>query len=326
MNLLVTGGAGFIGSHFIRHILNKYSDHTVVNLDALTYAGSKSRLRDLENFSNYHFIYGDIKDGMLVEKILGNYEITHIVNSAAETHVDRSIVQPKTFVETNVLGTQVLLDAAREFRIEKFVQISTDEVYGSLERSKEYFTEETLLQPNSPYSASKAGADMFVRSYNKTYGVNANIIRSSNNYGAYQFPEKLIPLMIINAIKEIKLPVYGDGKNMRDWLHVKDHCQAIDMVLHNGKSGEIYNVSGKNEKMNNEIIQLIIHELGISRDLINYVKDRPGHDRRYAVDSTLIEEMLNWKPKVEFDHGIIDTIKWYVNNKDWWEPLKSQCI
>lgn len=323
MNLLVTGGAGFIGSHFIRYVFNKYPNYTIVNLDALTYAGKLDRLSDSADLKGYHFIYGNIKDEQLVDQIIKNYEISHIVNFAAETHVDRSINDPREFVQTSVLGTQVLLDSARKYRFEKFIQISTDEVYGSLEDAEDLFTEDSALKPNNPYSSSKAAADLLVLSYYKTFNIDVAVVRSSNNYGAFQFPEKLIPLMITNAIKGIELPVYGDGENIRDWLHVLDNCRAIDLVLHKGKSGEIYNVGGNNERTNNEIVRLIIEKLNASKTKIKYVKDRPGHDWRYSMDSSKISTELGWKPEFELDKGIMKTIEWYQNNENWWESLKN---
>ena len=293
--VLITGGAGFIGSNFVKYMLEKYPDYEIVNLDALTYCGN------LENI---------VKD------------TDYIVHFAAESHVDRSIEDPQIFIKTNIIGTQVLLDAAKKHNIKKFLQVSTDEVYGSLGKEG-YFTEESPLQANSPYSASKAGADLMVRAYGETFGLPINITRCSNNYGPYQFPEKLIPLMISNALEDKELPVYGDGKNIRDWLHVYDHCTAIDLVLHKGKLGEVYNIGGHNEKENIEIVKLILKELGKSESLIKFVKDRLGHDRRYAIDSTKITEELGWKPKYTFETGIIETINWYLNNQDWMEKVKS---
>ena len=255
--------------------------------------------------------------------LIQTYDITHIVNFAAESHVDRSIINPEVFVETNVLGTLNLLNVAKELNIEKFLQVSTDEVYGSL-GADGYFTEETPLAPNSPYSASKASADMLVHSYYETFGMNVNITRCSNNYGPYHFPEKLIPLMITSAMDGKPLPIYGDGLNVRDWLHVKDHCQAIDLVLRKGKKGEVYNVGGHNERTNNEIVDIIVDYLGVSRDLITYVDDRLGHDHRYAIDPTKLETELGWQPEYTFDTGIVETIEWYLNREDWWRPLKER--
>jgi dTDP-glucose 4,6-dehydratase len=318
--ILVTGGAGFIGSNFVRYMLDKYRDCEIVNLDALTYCGNLENLSGLENNSNYTFIKGDITDKDLVFKITSDTD--YIVNFAAESHVDRSIEDPEIFIKSNVLGTQVLLDAAKEYSVEKYLQISTDEVYGSLGETG-YFREDTSLAPNSPYSASKASADLMVRAYNKTFDLPVNITRCSNNYGPYQFPEKLIPLMISNALEDKQLPVYGDGMNVRDWLHVHDHCTAIDLVLHRGKVGEIYNIGGNNEKKNIEIVKLILQNLNKPESLIKFVKDRLGHDRRYAIDSTKIKEELNWKPKYTFETGIAETIKWYLDHRKWWERIKS---
>lgn len=318
--ILITGGAGFIGSNFVRYMLDKYENYEIVNLDALTYCGNLENLSGIEDNPNYTFIKGDITDKELIFEITAN--IDYIINFAAESHVDRSIEDPEIFIKSNILGTQVLLDAAKEYDINKYLQISTDEVYGSLGKTG-YFGENTSLAPNSPYSASKAGADLMVRAYNKTFDLPVNITRCSNNYGPYQFPEKLIPLMISNALEDKSLPVYGDGLNVRDWLHVYDHCTAIDLVLHKGKIGEVYNIGGNNEKKNIEIVKLILENLGKSESLIEYVKDRPGHDRRYAIDSTKIQEKLGWKPKYTFETGIAETIKWYLENKEWWKRIKS---
>ncbi|MGG3738369.1 dTDP-glucose 4,6-dehydratase [Aeribacillus pallidus] len=322
MNLLVTGGAGFIGSNFVRYMLNKYPQYKIVNYDLLTYAGNLENLKDIQENPQYVFVKGDIRNYQLVDYIIKSHHIDVIVNFAAESHVDRSISDPSVFVKTNVLGTQVLLDVAKANNIQKYVQISTDEVYGSLGDTG-YFTEETPLAPNSPYSASKASADLLVRAYHETYGLNVNITRCSNNYGPYHFPEKLIPLMITNALEGKDLPIYGDGQNIRDWLHVKDHCAAIDLVIHKGKSGEVYNIGGHNERTNNEIVHLIVEKLGVSKSLIKYVADRPGHDRRYAIDPTKIMTELGWKPQYTFDKGIEETIQWYINNPDWWKRIKS---
>lgn len=323
MNILVTGGAGFIGSNFVRYMLESHPDDVIVNLDLLTYAGNIDNLDDLKDNPNYHFVQGNITNKELVRQITKQYNITHFVNFAAESHVDRSILNPEVFVETNIQGTLALLNVAKEMDIKKYLQVSTDEVYGSLGETG-YFTEDTALAPNSPYSSSKAGADLLVRSYFETYGMNVNITRCSNNYGPYHFPEKLIPLMITNAMDGKNLPVYGDGKNIRDWLHVKDHCQAIDLVLRKGRSGEVYNVGGHNERTNNEIVDLIIEKLGVSKDLKVYVDDRLGHDRRYAIDPTKLEAELGWKPQYTFDSGILETINWYQENEDWWRPLKER--
>jgi dTDP-glucose 4,6-dehydratase len=322
MNLLVTGGAGFIGSNFVRYMLEKYPNYKVVNYDLLTYAGNLENLKDVENHPNYTFVKGDINNRELVDYLVKTHEIDVIVNFAAESHVDRSITDPDIFVKTNVLGTQALLDVAKINNIKKYVQISTDEVYGTLGETG-YFTEETPLAPNSPYSASKAGGDMLVRAYHETYGLNVNITRCSNNYGPYHFPEKLIPLMITNALEGKELPIYGDGQNIRDWLHVKDHCAAIDLVIHKGRPGEVYNIGGHNERTNNEIVHLIVEKLGVSKDLIKYVADRPGHDRRYAIDPTKIMTELGWKPQYTFEKGIAETIQWYIDNQEWWKNIKS---
>ncbi|KAF6512388.1 dTDP-glucose 46-dehydratase [Geobacillus stearothermophilus] len=322
MNLLVTGGAGFIGSNFVRYMLEKYPNYKVVNYDLLTYAGNLENLKDVENHPNYTFVKGDINNRELVDYLVKTHEIDVIVNFAAESHVDRSITDPDIFVKTNVLGTQALLDVAKANHIKKYVQISTDEVYGTLGETG-YFTEKTPLAPNSPYSASKAGGDLLVRAYHETYGLNVNITRCSNNYGPYHFPEKLIPLMITNALEGKELPIYGDGQNIRDWLHVKDHCAAIDLVIHKGRPGEVYNIGGHNERTNNEIVHLIVEKLGVSKDLIKYVADRPGHDRRYAIDPTKIMTELGWKPQYTFETGIVETIQWYIDNQEWWKNIKS---
>lgn len=322
MNILVTGGAGFIGSNFVHHILGKYPKYKVINYDLLTYAGNLENLKDVEKNPNYVFVKGDINNRALVDYLVKTHKVNVIVNFAAESHVDRSITDPGIFVRSNVLGTQALLDVAKENHIDKYVQISTDEVYGSLGDTG-YFTEDTPLSPNSPYSASKAGADMLVLAYAETFGMNVNITRCSNNYGPYHFPEKLIPLMVTNALEGKELPIYGDGKNVRDWLHVKDHCAAIDLVVHKGKQGEVYNVGGHNERTNNEIVHLIVENLGASKSLIKYVEDRLGHDRRYAIDPTKITSELGWKPEYTFDTGIAETIQWYIDYPEWWKSIKS---
>ena len=309
---------GDVNTAFIYATLT--SGNEIINLDALTYCGNLENLEDIEDNPNYTFVKGDIQDAELVDSIVK--DVDYIVHFAAESHVDRSIEDPQIFIKTNIIGTQVLLDAAKKHGIKKYLQVSTDEVYGSLGKEG-YFTEETPLQANSPYSASKAGADLMVRAYGETFGLPINITRCSNNYGPYQFPEKLIPLMISNALEDKELPVYGDGKNIRDWLHVYDHCTAIDLVLHKGKLGEVYNIGGHNEKENIEIVKLILKELGKSESLIKFVKDRLGHDRRYAIDSTKITEELGWKPKYTFETGIIETINWYLDNQDWMEKVKS---
>lgn len=321
MKLLVTGGAGFIGSNFIMHMLNKYPNYQLINIDSLTYAGNLGNLSAVEENGNYTFVKADITDAQAIDKIF-EMGINVVINFAAESHVDRSIIQPDIFVNTNVLGTQVLLEAARKHNVSKYIQVSTDEVYGSLGDSG-LFTEETPLTPNSPYSASKAGGDLLVRAYHETFGLPVNITRCSNNYGPYQFPEKLIPLMIMNALEDKELPLYGDGLNIRDWLHVEDHCNAIDLVLHKGVIGEVYNIGGNNERTNVQIVHAILKQLGKSDELIRYVKDRPGHDRRYGIDATKIREELGWVPKYTFETGIAQTIEWYLENQQWWKKIKS---
>lgn len=323
MNILVTGGAGFIGSNFVHYMLKKHPDYKIINLDLLTYAGNIHNLDDVINNPNHLFVQGNITNKELVRHLVKDHDITHFVNFAAESHVDRSILNPEIFVETNIQGTLALLNVAKEMNIEKYLQVSTDEVYGSL-GAEGYFTEETPLAPNSPYSASKTGADLLVRAYYETYGMNVNITRCSNNYGPYHFPEKLIPLMITNGMDGKDLPLYGDGLNIRDWLHVQDHCQAIDLVLHKGRKGEVYNVGGHNERTNNQIVDIVVDRLGLSRELITYVDDRLGHDKRYAIDPNKLETELGWKPKYTFDSGIIETIEWYQKNESWWRPLKER--
>ena len=336
-NVLVTGGAGFIGSNFIQYILENRQDiKLLVNLDLLTYAGNLENLRAVEHNPRYCFIQGDIRNRSLVEELFQKYNFDTVVHFAAESHVDRSILEPEIFLTTNVVGTQTLLDAAknhwkldpkdkysRDYRPEvKFLQISTDEVYGALGKTG-MFTETTPLSPNSPYSASKASADLIVRAYHETYGLPVNITRCSNNYGPYQFPEKLIPLMINNALEDKPLPVYGDGMQIRDWLHVKDHCSAISEVLKKGRIGEIYNVGGNNERTNLEIVRLVLQTLGKPESLISYVQDRPGHDRRYAIDNTKITSQLGWSPAYTFEQGMIETIQWYLGNLDWTMRITS---
>jgi len=314
--LLVTGGAGFIGSNFVRMVLSEHPDCFIVNLDKLTYAGNLENLAGFLDNPNHKFIKGDICDGALIEKIVEQYRIDTIINFAAESHVDRSISEPKIFIETNVTGTLTLLEVARDKKLERFIQISTDEVYGAL-GPKGKFTEETPLSPNSPYSASKAAADQLVAAFGHTWGVKYNITRCSNNYGPYQFPEKLIPLMTNNALDDKELPVYGDGLYVRDWLYVYDHCTAIWQVLQKAPPGEIYNIGGCNEKTNLEVIDLILKRLGKQESLIKHVTDRPGHDRRYAIDASKIISDLNWRPSVSFEQGIEKTIDWYVQNQKW---------
>lgn len=319
MKILVTGGAGFIGSNFIRYMLNRYSTYSIINLDLLTYAGNLENLEGLDS-QRYRFVQGSINDRTLIARVMN--EVDAVVHFAAESHVDRSIANPGVFVETNVLGTQTLLEAAKASSIQKFVHVSTDEVYGTL-GEEGLFTEQTPLAPNSPYSASKAGSDMLVRAYYETYGLPVNITRCSNNYGPYQFPEKLIPLMIHHALEDKELPVYGDGLNVRDWLHVEDHCSGIDLVLHSGREGEVYNIGGNNERRNIDIVRRILSDLGKPEKLIRFVEDRLGHDRRYAIDAEKIRSELGWKPKYDFETGIRETIEWYVQKRGWWERILS---
>jgi dTDP-glucose 4,6-dehydratase len=321
MKILITGGAGFIGSNFVLYMLKQHPDYQIVNVDALTYAGNLENLQSVENHPNYTFVQADITDAESMDELIG-HGVDIVVNFAAESHVDRSILEPDVFVKTNVLGTQVLLDAAKRHNIRKYVQVSTDEVYGSLGETG-LFKEETPLAPNSPYSASKAGGDLLVRAYHETFGLPVNITRCSNNYGPYQFPEKLIPLMIARALADGALPVYGDGLNIRDWLYVEDHCSAIDLVIHEGKPGEVYNIGGNNERTNVQIVKTILQELGKPESLITYVQDRLGHDRRYGIDPTKIMTQLGWKPKHTFETGIRETICWYLDNQDWWTRIQS---
>jgi dTDP-glucose 4,6-dehydratase len=320
MRLLVTGGAGFIGSNFIRYMLGRH-DYQLINLDKLTYAGNLENLDDIKNNPHYTFLQGDIADEECIQHIF-TQNINVVVNFAAESHVDRSIEDSGVFIQTNIEGTRVLLEAARRYGVERFIQISTDEVYGSLETDG-YFTEESQLSPSSPYSASKAAADLLALAYHRTYGLPVIITRCSNNYGPYQFPEKLIPLMITNALEGNPLPVYGDGLNVRDWLHVWDHCVALDLVIHQGKPGQAYNIGGNNERKNIEIVHRILKELGKPESLITFVKDRPGHDRRYAIDATKVKKELNWLPTYTFEKGLQETVNWYCNNRKWWQKIKS---
>ncbi|MER1956098.1 MAG: dTDP-glucose 4,6-dehydratase [Solibacillus sp.] len=324
--LLVTGGAGFIGGNFIHYVLEKYPHYKLYNLDALTYAGDLTKHSAIESLENYHFIKADITNEHEMMHLFENERFDFVVHFAAESHVDRSIIDPSIFVQTNVLGTQVLLEAARRVGITKFVHVSTDEVYGELDLDPTtFFTEETPLQPNSPYSASKASSDFLVQAYHHTYGIPMNITRCSNNYGPYHFPEKLIPLTISRVLNDEKVPVYGDGQNIRDWLHVMDHCAAIDVVLHEGVDGEVYNIGGHNERTNLQVVKTIIQALGKSEQLIEFVEDRLGHDKRYAIDPSKIEQ-LGWKPKFTFDSGINQTIKWYMDNKAWLEQVNHRRI
>ena len=320
--ILVTGGAGFIGSNFINHILTTRDDYEIVNLDKLTYAGNLENLKPSEGKKNYHFIKGDITNNELADYLFKKYSIKYVINFAAESHVDRSILGSEVFYRTNVIGTTVLLEASRRYEDEKFLQISTDEVYGSLGATG-LFTEQTPLSPNSPYSSSKAAADMAALAFYHTYGLPVVITRCSNNYGPLQFPEKLIPLITINALNDKRLPVYGDGLNVRDWIYVIDHNKAADLVFESGKPGEVYNIGASREMTNIEIIKLILKKLGKSEDLIEYVKDRLGHDRRYAINSSKIQNDLGWKPTFEFEQAISDTIDWYLQNKNWWERIIS---
>jgi len=324
MRLLVTGGCGFIGSNFIRFFLDKYTDASVINVDKLTYAGNLQNLSDLSESPRYHFIRGDIADASRMEEVIRE-GVDAIVNFAAESHVDRSIEDPSAFMKTNIFGTFVLLEAVRKsFAVPKirFLHISTDEVYGSLGETGT-FTEETSLAPNSPYSASKGAADMMVRSYYHTYGLSVLITRCSNNYGPYQFPEKLIPLMVSNAMEDQELPIYGDGMYIRDWIYVEDHCRALDRVLRQGRDGEVYNVGGGSERTNLYVAKSILDRLGKPHSLIRYVADRPGHDRRYAIDFSKIERELGWKPTVSFEEGIDRTIEWYQIHREWWTKIKT---
>lgn len=334
--ILVTGGAGFIGSNFIAYLLRQHPADTIVNFDVLTYAGNLENLKGVEDNPRYSFVKGDIRDRALVHSLFDEHHFTHVVNFAAESHVDRSIVDPELFLTTNIIGTEILLDEAKnswklhpddkynkEYRQGvRFHQVSTDEVYGALGKEG-LFTETMPLLPNSPYSASKASADLIVRAYHETYGLPVTISRCSNNYGPFQFPEKLIPLIINNCLKDRSLPVYGDGMQIRDWLHVIDHCSAIDTILDKGTIGEIYNIGGNNEKANIDIVKLIIKTVGKSEELITYVKDRPGHDRRYAIDNTKITSQLGWKPSYTFEQGMKETIQWYLDNQQWIERVVS---
>ena len=323
-SILITGGAGFIGSNFVRMVLAEHDDYIVVNLDKLTYAGNLENLADYINHSNHKFVKGDICDGELLEKLIEENKIEAIINFAAESHVDRSIDEPKVFIETNVTGTLTLLEAARDEGVKRFVQVSTDEVYGALSLdSNNKFTEQTPVSPNSPYSASKAAADHLAKAFAHTWGLDCIISRCSNNYGEYQFPEKMIPLMINNALNDKELPIYGDGLYVRDWLYVYDHCTAIWKILTEGKGGEVYNIGGCNEKSNMEVVRIILERLGKPESLIRHVKDRPGHDRRYAIDASKIIGQLGWKPSVTFEEGIVKTIDWYISHKDWLQNVAS---
>lgn len=323
-NILVTGGAGFIGSNFIYYMQRKHPDCRLVCIDALTYAGNLYTLDEARK-GNFRFVLGDITDRKAVFALCEEEKFDAIVNFAAESHVDRSIENPEVFLKTNILGTQVLLDACNKYKIPRYHQVSTDEVYGDLplDRLDLFFTEATPIHTSSPYSASKASADLLVMAYHRTFGTPATISRCSNNYGPYQFPEKLIPLMIAKALSDENLPVYGEGLNVRDWLYVDDHCKAIDMILENGRIGEIYNIGGHNEKANIDVVRTILKAVGKDESLITYVKDRPGHDMRYAIDPTKIHNELGWEPETLFNEGIQKTIDWYLNNREWWQKILS---
>lgn len=323
MKIIVTGGAGFIGGNFVHYMLNKYNDYKIICLDALTYAGNMETLEPVKDNPNFKFYKADIADRKAVYEIFEKEKPDIIVNFAAESHVDRSIDNPGIFLQTNVIGTGVLMDACRKYGITRYHQVSTDEVYGDLplDRPDLFFTETTPLHTSSPYSASKASADLLVQAYHRTFKLPVTISRCSNNYGPYHFPEKLIPLMIANALADKELPVYGKGENVRDWLYVEDHCSAIDLIIHKGRVGEVYNIGGHNEKTNLEVVKIILKELGKSEDLIRYVTDRPGHDMRYAIDPTKIHNELGWLPETKFEDGIKKTIKWYLDNKEWWQHI-----
>lgn len=325
MKVLVTGGAGFIGGNFVHHMVNKYPDYQIVNLDLLTYAGNLETLKPVEDKPNYKFVKGDIADEAFIMDLFEKEKFDVVVNFAAESHVDRSIEDPGIFVQTNVMGTRVLLDASRKFGVKRYHQVSTDEVYGDLplDRPDLFFTENTPIHTSSPYSASKASADLFVLAYHRTFGTPVTVSRCSNNYGPYHFPEKLIPLMIANALNDKPLPVYGTGENVRDWLYVEDHCRAIDLIIHKGRVGEVYNVGGHNEMKNIDIVKIICKELGKPESLITFVGDRKGHDMRYAIDPTKIHNELGWLPETKFADGIKKTIQWYLDNKEWWETIIS---
>ena len=323
MTIIVTGGAGFIGSNFVFHMLQAHPDYRIVCLDKLTYAGNLSTLEPVLKQDNFRFVKADICDRQAVDKLFQEEKPDIVVNFAAESHVDRSIENPGIFLETNIMGTAVLMDACRKYGIRRYHQVSTDEVYGDLplDRPDLFFTEETPLHTSSPYSSSKASADLLVMAYYRTYGLPVTISRCSNNYGPYHFPEKLIPLMIANALADKPLPVYGNGENVRDWLYVEDHCRAIDLIIHNGKVGEVYNVGGHNEKRNIDIVRIICQELGKPESLIVHVEDRKGHDRRYAIDPAKIHRELGWLPETKFEDGIKKTIKWYLEHKKWWQDI-----
>ena len=320
--LLITGGAGFIGSNFIHYIARKYPEYRIINLDKLTYAGNLENLRDIENNPNYNFIKGDIADRKIIDEIFKSRNIDAIINFAAESHVDRSIEDPGVFIKTDIYGTYVLLEAARKYNSKIFLQISTDEVYGSIEDGS--FKEDDPLKPNSPYSASKAGAEMIARSFYKTYKTPVIITRTSNNFGPYQYPEKLIPLFVTNLVDDIKVPLYGDGMNVRDWIYVEDNCAALDLILHKGEVGEVYNIGAGNEKPNIWITKKIIEILGKSEDMIEPVTDRLGHDRRYSVDCSKIKKEFGWNARYDFEEALKKTVNWYAANEKWWRPLKEK--
>ena len=323
MKILVTGGAGFIGGNFVYYMLKKHPQYQIVCLDALTYAGNLETLEDAMKNPNFKFVKGDITDREAVFSLFEAEQFDVVVNFAAESHVDRSIENPEVFLKTNILGTQVLMDASLKYNVGRYHQVSTDEVYGDLplDRPDLFFTEDTPIHTSSPYSASKASADLLVQAYHRTFGLPATISRCSNNYGPYHFPEKLIPLMIANALNDKALPVYGEGLNVRDWLYVEDHCSAIDLIIHNGRVGEVYNIGGHNEKANIEVVKTILKELDKPESLITYVTDRKGHDMRYAIDPTKIHNELGWLPATKFEEGIKRTIKWYLDNTQWWEKI-----
>ena len=325
MTIIVTGGAGFIGSNFIFHMLKKYPDDRIICLDKLTYAGNLSTLAPIMDNPNFRFVKADICDREAVYKLFEEEHPDIVVNFAAESHVDRSIENPEIFLKTNIIGTATLMDACRKYGIKRYHQVSTDEVYGDLplDRPDLFFTEETPIHTSSPYSSSKAGADLLVQSYYRTYGLPVSISRCSNNYGPYHFPEKLIPLMIVNALADKPLPVYGEGLNVRDWLYVEDHCKAIDLIIHKGRVGEVYNVGGHNEKQNIEIVKIICKELGKPESLITHVGDRKGHDMRYAIDSRKLQRELGWEPSLQFEEGIERTVRWYLDNQEWMDNVTS---
>lgn len=325
MNIIVTGGAGFIGGNFMHYMVNKYPNDKIICLDCLTYAGNLETLEPIKNKPNYKFIKEDIRNREGIYKIFEEEKPDIIVNFAAESHVDRSVENPAIFLETNIIGTSVLLDACRKYGIKRFHQVSTDEVYGDLplDRKDLFFTEGTPIHTSSPYSTSKASADLLTLAYHRTYKLPCTISRCSNNYGPYHFPEKLIPLIISRALNNEELPVYGKGENVRDWLYVEDHCNAIDLIIRKGRDGEVYNVGGHNERTNLEVVKTILKELGKPESLIKFVTDRPGHDLRYAIDPSKIERELGWKPEHNFETGIHDTIEWYLNNKEWWQHILS---